>query len=60
MKRPLNQLIGHAVVVRTADLRYRGVLREVTEERVSLRGPTGWREIPMERIVAIEPQSEDP
>lgn len=58
MQRTLNELIGHPVVVQTGDLRYRGVLREVTAERVSLRGPTGWREIPMDRIVAIRPAEE--
>jgi hypothetical protein len=53
MKKPLARLIGKTVVVRTGDLVYRGVLREVTEDTVSLMGATGWREIPMNRVVAI-------
>ncbi len=59
MKKPLHQLIGQPVVVRTGDLIYRGVLREVTEESVSLRGITGWRVVPMEKVVAIVPEEDE-
>jgi len=59
MKRPLHELLGEEVLVETGDVSYRGVLREVTEERVCLRGRTGWREIPMARVVAIRPIAGD-
>lgn len=59
MKKPLARLIGEAVVVRTGDLAYRGILREVTEDTVSLMGATGWREIPMNRVVAIRPAEDE-
>ena len=59
MKKQLYQLVGQRVIVRTGDLLYRGVLREVTEESVALRGDTGWREIPMEKVVAIVPEGEE-
>lgn len=53
---PLHKLIGQRVEVQTGDLLYRGLLREVTEETVALMGATGWREIPMDRVVSIRPQ----
>ncbi len=58
MKKPLHRLIGKPVVVRTGDLKYRGVLREVTEDAVALMGTTGWREIPMSRVVDIRAREE--
>jgi hypothetical protein len=58
MKEPLHKLIGRRVEVQTGDLLYRGVLREVTEESVSLMGATGWLEVPMGRVVDIRPAEE--
>ena len=60
MKRPLHELLGEEALVATGDVRYRGVLREVTEERVCLRGRTGWRGIPMARVVAIRGVEPEP
>ena len=59
MREPLHKLIGRPVEVRTGDLLYRGVLREVTTDRVALMATTGWREVPMERVVDIRPRSEE-
>ncbi len=55
MKRYLDRLLGTQVLVRTGSVNYRGVLKEVTEDQVSLQAPTGWREIPMDRVVDIRP-----
>lgn len=55
MVRPLDSLIEKPVIVYTALADYRGLLKEVTEEFVILRGATGWHEIPVERIKDIRP-----
>ncbi|MGE4343607.1 MAG: hypothetical protein AB7F20_04865 [Geoalkalibacter sp.] len=53
MVRPLDSLIEKNVIVYTSIADYRGILKEVTEESVALRGRTGWHEIPMECIKEI-------
>lgn len=55
MVRPLDSLIEKPVIVYTSLASYRGILKEVTEAAVMLRGATGWHEIPMERIKDIRP-----
>ncbi|WP_305042116.1 hypothetical protein [Geoalkalibacter sp.] len=57
MVRPLDSLIEKPVIVYTALASYRGILKEVTEDAVMLRGATGWHEIPMDRIKDVRPQS---
>ncbi|WP_158414022.1 hypothetical protein [Geoalkalibacter subterraneus] len=58
MVRPLDSLIEKNVIVYTSVADYRGVLKEVTEESVALRGRTGWHEISMDRIKDIRPQED--
>ena len=53
MVRPLDSLIEKNVIVYTSITNYRGILKEITEESVALRGRTGWHEIPMDRIKDI-------
>ncbi|MDO3377926.1 hypothetical protein [Geoalkalibacter halelectricus] len=55
MVRPLDSLIEKPVIVYTSLVDYRGILKEVTEEAVVLRGATGWHQIPMDRIKDIRP-----
>jgi hypothetical protein len=55
MVRPLDSLIEKPVIVYTALASYRGILKEVSEDAVVLRGTTGWHEIPTERIKDIRP-----
>lgn len=49
----LHRLVGKEVVVTTGDISYRGILKEVTDEMVFLQGLTGWRQIPIDRVVDI-------
>ncbi len=64
MESPLQKMLDQQVIVKTADVVYRGRLIEITEEAVCLQAKTGWREIAMERIVSIdllpEPEIEEP
>jgi hypothetical protein len=53
MVRPLDSLIEKNVIVYTSVADYRGILKEVTEESVALRGRTGWHEIATDRIKDI-------
>ncbi len=55
MVRPIDSLVEKPVIVYTSVASYRGILKEVSEEAVSLQGRTGWREIPMDRIKDIRP-----
>ena len=57
----LQEMIDKQVVVKTGDVVYRGRLVEISEEAVCLMAKTGWREVPMERIVAIDliPEQEE-
>lgn len=54
MVSPLQKMIDRQVIVKTGDVVYRGTLIEITEEAVTLKAKTGWREIPVERIVSID------
>ena len=54
MGRSLQEMIDKQVVVKTGDVVYRGRLVEISEEAVCLMAKTGWREVSMERIVAID------
>ena len=57
----LQEMIDKQVVVKTGDVVYRGRLVEISEEAVCLMAKPGWREVPMERIVAIDliPEQEE-
>ena len=57
----LQEMIDKQVVVKTGDVVYRGRLVEISEEAVCLMAKTGWREVLMERIVAIDliPEQEE-
>lgn len=46
------------VVVIAGGLIYRGVLKEVTDECINLKGLTGWIEIPMEKITSVREEGE--
>lgn len=52
--RTLQDMIDKLVIVKTGDVVYRGRLVEVSEDAVCLMAKTGWREVPMDRIVKIE------
>lgn len=56
MESPLQKMIDQPVIVKTADVVYRGRLVEVTEDAVCLMARTGWRQVPIERIVNIDLQ----
>jgi len=58
MESPLQKMMNRLVVVKTGDVVYRGRLIEITEEAVCLMARTGWRQVPMERIVSIALQPE--
>lgn len=49
----LNALIGRMVIVVAADITYRGVLIEVSEDTVELQGESGWITIPVDNINSI-------
>lgn len=49
----LHTLVGKDVVVKTGDISYRGILIEVTEEMIFLKGTTGWRQVPVDRVVEV-------
>ena len=46
-------LVGHLVIVETAETMYTGKLVEVGEEEVHLETEMGWVVIPSDRITAI-------
>ncbi len=54
MRRLLDRMQGRVVVVHADGVDYRGILKEVTEEQVCLQGVTGWRQIPVAKIVRIQ------
>ena len=58
MVRPVDSLIEKNVIVYTSVANYRGVLKEISEESVSLQGRTGWLVVPMDRIKDIRPFSQ--
>lgn len=43
------------VVVLASGIRYRGILKEMTEDYVGLQAKTGWRQIPMEQVTDVLP-----
>ena len=47
-------LTGKEVVVQTAGMRYEGKLIEMTDVSLILKAVTGYREVPMDRIVRVE------
>lgn len=47
-------LTGKEVVVQTAGMRYEGKLIEMTDVSLILKGVTGYREVPMDKIVRVE------
>lgn len=49
----LNSLIGRMVIVIAADITYRGILVEVSEDSVELQGESGWVTIPVDNINSI-------
>lgn len=49
----MKNLMGMEVVVLASGIRYRGILKEITEEQVNLQARTGWRQIPMEQVTDI-------
>jgi len=63
MESPLQKMIDQQVIVKTGDVEYRGRLVEVSEESVCLMARTGWRQVPMDRVVSMnllsEPESDD-
>ena len=46
------------VIVSAGGIIYRGVLKEITEEQVYLKGLTGWIEVPMDKITSIREEGE--
>jgi len=53
MRTRLDALLGKEVEVRTAGLTYRGVLVEVGEEILFLRGPLSFHQITMDRVAEV-------
>jgi len=59
MESPLQKMLDRQVEVKTGDAVYRGRLVEITEEAVCLMARTGWREVSMDRIIAIKLSPEE-
>lgn len=49
-----SNLTGKEVVVHTAGMIYEGKLIEMTDTSLILRAVTGYREVPMDRVVRVE------
>ncbi|PLX43360.1 MAG: hypothetical protein C0609_08425 [Deltaproteobacteria bacterium] len=49
-----NKLTGRDVNVSASGISYTGTLIEINELAVILRAPTGYREVPLEKVVSIE------
>jgi len=50
-------LEGKEVIVYASGLTYEGKLIEMNETSILLRAPTGHREIPLEKVVKMEPKN---
>ena len=48
------QMMGRAVVVMAAGIRYNGTFVEMTDEDVKLRGPTGWIILPITNVSSVK------
>lgn len=51
---PVHRLIGEEVIVRANGIRYEGLLVEVTDGHLALRGLLRYIEVPMERVTGVE------
>ena len=49
----LEDLLRKNVEIRANGFLYRGILMEVAEKEITLRGPTGFISIPMDRVTSI-------
>ncbi|BCA80937.1 hypothetical protein [Desulfuromonas sp. AOP6] len=54
MRTRLDALLGKEVEVRAAGLTYRGVLVEVGEEILFLRGPLSFHQIAMDKVAEVK------
>jgi len=55
---PIDKLLDKQVIVYTAVATYQGILKEISEEAICLRGKTSWHEIPVDRIKEIRPKDQ--
>ena len=46
------------VIVRAGGIIYKGVLKEITDEAINLKGITGWIEIPLDRVTSVLEEGE--
>jgi hypothetical protein len=53
MVHKLSQYKNKKVIVMAGGIAYKGVLKEVTEEAINLRGLTGWIEIPIDKVTSV-------
>lgn len=51
------QMIGKKVEVVAHEITYTGILMEVSEEEINLKGEYQWIGIPIENVVSIRPVS---
>ena len=58
MRNKLDSYKNKRVVVRANGLLYRGVLKEISEESIQLKGMTGWIEIPLEGVTSVSLEGE--
>lgn len=50
---PIAKLKNKRVVVTANGIRYRGVLKEITEEAITLKGLTGWASVPLDKVTSV-------
>lgn len=60
MRHALHDLMGSEVDVDAAEATYTGVLREVTEETVTLWSTSGWVSIPQNQVKGVRPARKRP